>query len=430
MLNEQDIEIRDSIDHLFRRHAGQMVSVLARHFGYQHLELVEDAVQDALIAAMKRWPFTGEPENPRAWLIETAKNRAIDHLRRAKRSEPIDGIADLRGSDPGGSLLSGEIEEDELRMIFSCCDPAIPLDAQVALTLKTVGGFSVSEISRAFLSNDEAVAKMLTRAKAKLRGNGARLEIPSQKQLVERRDAVLKVLYLMFNEGYAASEGDELVRKDLCFEAIRLGNIVALHPKTRSPKANALLAMMHFQAARLETRIDQNGELLLLEDQDRSLWDKRLLSEGLKHFQLSATGHELSTYHLEAEIAAVHAMAPDFRSTDWERILECYDELRRRKFSPVVELNRLVPIEKLRGAELALRELEGLAATHKLSNFNLFYITKAHLLASTGERKAAVAELRSALALTSNIPVQRFVLRRIETIDPAEARIPINGSIC
>lgn len=411
MLNEQKIEICDSIDHLFRRHAGQMVSILTRLFGFQYLELIEDSVQDALVAAMKKWPFTGEPANGRAWLIETAKNRVIDNLRRANLSEAIDEQIEsvINKHD---SMLSGEIEEDELRMIFACCHPVISPDAQVALTLKTVGGFSVAEIARAFLSSDEAIAKMLTRAKAKLRESSPQIEIPSQGELVERRDAVLKVLYLMFNEGYAASEGDELVRKDLCFEAIRLASIVAVHPRTASPKVHALLALFLFQAARLETRIDQSGELLLLEDQDRESWDKKMLAAGLHYFQLSASGRELSDYHLEAEIAAVHALAPDFASTDWQRILDCYDELQRRKFSPVAELNRIVVIEKLFGASSALKALEMLEP----SKFNLFHITKAHLLERTGNRATAVAELQSALAHTSNNPLRRFIERRIETL--------------
>jgi RNA polymerase sigma-70 factor (ECF subfamily) len=421
-VNEENEDIRTSVDHLFRRHAGQMVSILARHFGYQHLELVEDAVQDSLIAAMKKWPFSGVPQNPRAWLTETAKNRVIDQLRRSNKSEafPDDGaFAAEATNDP---LFSGEIEEDELRMIFACCHPAIPPDAQVALTLKTVGGFSVAEISRAFLSNNESTAKMLTRAKTRFRENVAELEVPSQDELLRRRNAVLKVLYLMFNEGYAASEGDDLVRKDLCFEAIRLATIVAAHPKTRAPKVNALLALFLFQGARLETRIDSHGELLLLEDQDRSRWDQRMLAEGLRHFRLSAAGDKLSEYHLEAEIAAVHALAADFASTDWRRILECYNELQRRKFSPVAELNRIVVIEKVSGVDAARSALDSLARSHDLSRLNLFHITKAHLLEMSGDQAPAVAELETALSLTSNMPVRRFIERKIasqrQPVDP------------
>jgi RNA polymerase sigma-70 factor (ECF subfamily) len=409
-------EIRDSLDHLFRRHAGQMVSALARRFGYQNIETVEDAVQDALVAAMKKWPFTGEPENARAWLMETAKNRLIDHLRRDGQTETISDIDEAPSIENAGPLFAGEIEDDELQMTFSCCHPGIPPDAQVALTLKTVGGFSVSEIARAFLSNKEAIAKMLTRAKAKLRDSVLGLHTPSQDELLTRRDAVLKVFYLMFNEGYAASEGDLLVRKDLCFEAIRLTASVVRHPKTKAPKASALLALFLFQAARLETRIDQNGELLLLEDQDRSKWNKVLLAEGLKHFQLSASGDEVSNYHLEAEIAAVHALSADFESTDWPRILECYDQLQRRKFSAVVELNRIVALQKISGFEAAIAALEQVAKFDHIKFTGLFHITRGHLLSIAGDRMDAAAAFSAAIELTQNQTVCRFLQRKIDML--------------
>lgn len=409
-------EIRDSLDHLFRRHAGQMVSVLARQFGYQNLELIEDSVQDALIAAMKKWPFTGEPANSRAWLIETAKNRLIDQLRRSGKSQEIEVIEEPATDKRSDAVFAGEIEDDELRMIFACCHPAILPDAQVALTLKTVGGFGVSEIARAFLSNNEAIAKMLTRAKAKFRASAGEFGIPSQEELLIRRDAALKVLYLMFNEGYAATEGEVLVRKDLCFEAIRLASLVARHPKTRAPKVNALLALFLFQAARLETRIDQNGELLLLEDQDRSRWNKTMLGEGLKQFRLSASGDELSDYHLEAEIAATHALAADFESTDWERIVECYDALQQRNFSPVAELNRIVALGKVFGATRALDELSRLADNRVTPSLNVFHLTHGHFLAEAGRVQEALESYERASDLTSNETVRRFISGRIEML--------------
>ena len=410
-----EAKLHESVDHLFRRYSGQMVSVLARRFGYQHIELTEDAVQDALVAAMKKWPFTGEPENARAWLLETAKNRLLDQLRRGNKSETISRIEDPATRHYFDAALSGEIEEDELRMMFACCHPAIPPDGQVALTLKTVGGFSVSEIARAFLSNNEAIAKMLTRAKAKLRDR-TDVVVPSQQELTQRLDAVLKVLYLMFNEGYAATEGEELVRKDLCFEAIRLAAIVAKHPSTRQPRVNAVLALFLFQAARLETRIDRNGELLLLEDQDRSKWNKMMLAEGLKQFRRSASGEEVSDYHLEAEIAAVHALAADFTSTDWERIIECYDELQRRKFSPVAELNRIVAIERLRGIAEAMSTLDTLSDKVDLSRNAIYHLTLGRLLSQKGDPDAARSAYETAIDLSPNLAVRRFLKGRIEQL--------------
>jgi RNA polymerase sigma-70 factor (ECF subfamily) len=409
-------EIRDSLGHLFRRHAGQMVSVLARRFGYQNLELIEDSVQDALLAAMKKWPFTGEPENARAWLIETAKNRFIDQIRRSGRSDSIKELEEPASNARVETGFSGEIEDHELQMIFACCHPSIPSDGQVALTLKTVGGFSVNEIARAFLSNNEAIAKMLTRAKAKLRENSASFEIPSQDELLSRRDVVLKVLYLIFNEGYAASEGDELVRKDLCFEAIRLASMVARHPKTRAPKVNALLALFLFQAARLETRIDQNGELLLLEDQDRTLWNRSILAEGLKHFRLSAWGNELSDYHLEAEIAAVHALAADFESTDWLRILDCYDKLQQRKFSAIAELNRIVAIEKVNGTAAAVEALDSLSQRHDLANNSIYHLTRGHLMTHAKQHGEAISSYNAAIEFSRNESIRRYLARRIERL--------------
>jgi RNA polymerase sigma-70 factor (ECF subfamily) len=408
-----ETKIYEAVDHLFRRQAGQMVSVLARRFGYQHLQLIEDSVQDALVAALKKWPFTGEPENALAWLIETAKNRVIDQLRRSGRSESVDGLEEYSSGESVASAFSGEIEEDELRMIFACCHPSIAPDARVALTLKTVGGFSVAEIARAFLSNNEAVAKMLTRAKAKIRDHSNGIQVPSQDELLTRRDAVLKAIYLMFNEGYAATEGDELVRRDLCFEAIRLALIIAKHPLTQHPKVNALVSLFLFQAARLETRIDQKGELLLLEGQDRSKWNKVMLAQGLKQFRRSAAGDEVSDYHLEAEIAAVHALASDFAETDWERIVECYDELQRRRFSPVAELNRVVAIERARGHQTAMEALEQLAKSTDLSKNAVYHLTRGHLLAASGKNRAAVTAFAKAAELSPNRPVRRFLQQRI-----------------
>lgn len=271
-------EISETIDHLFRQHAGQMVSILSRIFGIEKIDEVEDAVHDSMIAALKKWPYGGIPENQLAWLIETAKNRMLDQLRRSKRVENIDEDFDISDKHLIDQRFSGEIDEDQLRMIFACCHPAIAADSQVALTLKVVGGFSVSEIARAYLAKDEAVAKMITRAKKSLLV--VPLQIPAGAELNERLDAVLRGLYLMFNEGYTASAGDDLVRIDLCFEAIRLAEIIARHPVTSSPKVHALAALFLFQAARLQARTNHRGELLLLADQDRSLGTRRCWPAG------------------------------------------------------------------------------------------------------------------------------------------------------
>ena len=413
-----EIHVQESIDHLFRHHAGQMVSVLSRIFGFEKIDLIEDAVQDALIAALKKWPFTGMPENPRAWLTQVAKNRVHDQLRRDRKIEPADEALEIAGesSVDENIFFSSEIHEDQLRMIFACCHPSIAPDSQVALTLKIIGGFGVTEIARAYLSNDEAIAKMLTRAKRKLRETGVALEIPSPSDLNFRLDSVLKVLYLMFNEGYAASGGDDLVRKDLCMEAVRLSRIVVSHPVTTAPRCHALLALFLFQVARLSARADHRGELLLFADQDRSLWDTNMLVSGMDHLRLSARGTELSDYHLEAEIAAAHSLAPTYESTDWQRILELYERLQKRHFSVVAELNKIVVLEMIHGPQHSLAALESLEIKHRLDNFNLFHITKAHFLTEIGHTKAALESYERALELTTNQPVRRFLAGRVEMV--------------
>ena len=411
-------EIRDNVDHLFRHNAGQMVSVLARHFGVEHIELIEDAVQDAMIAAMRKWPVAGIPENQTAWLTQVAKNRVIDSLRRHGKwsagSIDDDGFAEPSMTSICEPQFDGELNEDQLRMIFACCSPEIPPDSQVALTLKVIGGFGVREIARAYLAKEESVAKLLTRAKQKLRSTS--LEIPAGEHLRERLDTVLRILYLMFNEGYSASVGEGLIRRDLSFEAIRLAEIVAAHPMTSLPKVHAAAALFLFQAARLSTRTDIQGDLLLLSEQDRSKWDKRMIARGLEHFRKAANGDEFTDYHLEAEIASIHVIAPDFDSTDWRRIIGCYNELQSRRFSPVVELNRIVAFGQIHGPELALAELSELGQHFMMTSFNLFHITRGHFLSKTGRRKEAAAAYERAVELTANDTVHRFLMRKIEVL--------------
>lgn len=418
MQTVSNIHVKESVDHLFRYHAGQMVSVLCRIFGFEKIDLIEDAVQDALVAALRKWPFGGMPENPTAWLTQVAKNRVLDQIRVDRKKEPAESFLELvaKSADDEQIFFSREIHEDQLRIIFACCHPSIAPDSQVALTLKIIGGFSISEIARAYLSNEAAIAKMLTRAKTRLRETGVALEIPAPSELNDRLESVLKVLYLMFNEGYAASGGDELVRKDLCFEAIRLCRVLAAHPVTTAPRVHALLALFLFQGARLSTRSDHRGELLLLADQDRSLWDKQMLASAIDHFQSSASGTELSNYHLETEIAAIHALAPSYESTDWARILETYEKLQKHQFSIVAELNRIVVLEKVQGPGHALIALQRFEKEYAVSNFNLFYITKAHFLVELSKSKEALAAYTRALDLTSNRPVRKFLFGRIKAL--------------
>ncbi len=419
MKNIESIQVNESVDHLFRHHSGQMVSVLSRLFGLDKLDLIEDAIQEALIQALKKWSFQGVPENPRAWLIEVAKNRIFDQLRRSKKFEASNeefehAAKHLESLSFADSIhFANEVNEDVLRMMFACCHNAISPDSQVALTLKTVGGFSVGEIASAFLSNTETIAKLLTRAKQKLRQHKIQLEIHSPDLISSRLEAVLKVLYLTFNEGYNAFHGENLIRNDLCFEAIRLGKLLINHPLTNLPKVHALLALFYFQGARLNARFDENGDILVLSEQNRELWNKQMIAEGLHHFRLSASGNELSDYHLEAEIASVHTLSKDFPSTDWRRILSCYEKLSEKTSSPVIELNKAVVLAKFKGAEVGLEALEVLMRKSDLRNYLPFHISFGELQVETGRTLEAIKSFEKALELANNEAVKRFLNEKI-----------------
>lgn len=414
-----ETQVRDSIDHLFRQSAGQMVSILARKFGVANIELIEDSVQDAMIAAMKSWPYAGIPEKQFAWLMRTAANRVIDSLRRDSRSDPIDaGDIDLASDDIDDYRFEGELNEDQIRMMFACCHPGVPADSRVALTLKIVGGFSVGEIATAYLAKNEAIAKLLTRAKRKLRTLD--LEIPAGTQLDVRLDSVMRVLYLIFNEGYSASHGTYLIRRDLCLEAIRLNRILLEHPITGLPRVRAQAALFHFQAARLPTRVDADGDLLLLADQDRSKWDREMLAAGLDHLRRAASGDELSDYHLEAEIASLHSLAADYGSTDWRRILDRYDLLLKRTFSPVVALNRIAAVGEIYGPDRAIEELRDLGLNYLMTSFNLYHITRGHFLTMAGRIDDAIVAYNRALELTQNESVLRFIRRKLAMLTSNE----------
>lgn len=410
-----DPKLNETIDHLFRRHSGQMVASLCRVFGFDKIDTVEDAVQDSLIAALKTWPYSGVPEHQLAWLTRVARNRCIDVLRRSNKSTSIedDETFELRAEEERGekTTFASEIAEDQLQMIFACCHPAISPDSRVALTLKTVGGFSVAEIAHAFLSKEDAINKLITRAKARLRESSVRMTLPAPGELPQRIDSVLKTLYLMFNEGYSASTGEALTRKDLVFEAVRLVSILATHPVTTSPTVDALAALFCFQAARMPQRSDHNGELLILAEQDRDVWDRGLIARGLHHFRLSAAGDKMSDYHLEAEIAAIYTLAADYFATDWKRIHWCYEQLQARRFSPVRELNRIIVLGEIDGHDRAYERL--LTLEDKLSSYSLFFVTKAHYETQRGENALAAASLTRALELSTNDPVRRFIERKL-----------------
>jgi RNA polymerase sigma-70 factor (ECF subfamily) len=407
------------LEHLFRRQAGRMVSHFTRLLGPSHVSLAEDAVQEALLRALYLWPHQGVPENAVAWLFRVAHNIAIDALRRdrllGEKTEAV--VASFSRSansqDTGPTDLEEQLRDDELRMIFMCCHPALSRDASVALSLKTVGGFSVREIARAFLVEESAIAQRLVRAKRQVRESGLSIEMPHGAELTTRLATVLDVIYFLFNEGYAAHEGDALIRHDLCLEALRLARLVASSSMV-TPPVDALVALMALQSARFPARVDELGDLVLLESQDRSRWDRELIALGFYHFDRSIAGDHVSEYHIQAAIAATHARAADVQSVDWAMILHCYDQLLAINPSPVVALNRAVAVAKVRGAAEGLATLDELNRDSKLAGYHLLLAVRGQLLLDLDRAQEAAASFTAALELPCSEPERRFLRRKLE----------------
>lgn len=406
------------LEHLFRHQAGRMVAHLARLLGPAHLDLAEETVQESMLRALQTWPYQGVPENAAAWLFTVAHNLAIDAVRRNRvLGEKTDAIvAELARSArfaPDDPDVEEELRDDELRMIFMCCHPEISRDASVALSLKTVGGFSVPEIARAFLADDAAIAQRLVRVKRQIRDRRLTLEMPRGGELKRRLDSVLDTIYFMFNEGYAAHEGEDLIRQDLCMEALRLGQLVAASSMA-APRVDALVALMAIEAARLAARVDEAGDLVLLESQDRSRWDPRLIGLGFYHFDRSMAGDEVSEFHVQAAIAATHARARHAQATDWPAILRLYDQLLAINASPVVALNRAVAVAKVHGPAEALRVIELLESDPKLRNYYLRLAVRGHMLLELGRFAEARSCFRAALECPCSEPERRFLRRKLE----------------
>ena len=416
---QESAGVSQLVEHLFRHEAGKMVATLTRIFGIEHWNLAEDVVQEALSRALQTWPYRGIPENPSAWIMRASRNLALDVIRREKifraKEDEIVRLIERDGSAPEAPIfLEYEIVDDRLRMIFVCCHPVIPPEAQVALALKTLCGFSVTEISRAFLTTEAAIAKRLTRAKQKIQEDQVPFEIPTGKELTRRLDSALQSLYLLFNEGYKASSGEKLVRGELCDEAIRLTELLVQHRAGNQPKTHALLALMLLNAARIPAREDDEGNLLRLEEQDRTRWDQVVIARGMFHLRESAAGAEVTEYHLQAGIAACHATAIDYQSTDWSKILSLYDRLTEFDESPVVALNRAVAVANVHGPEAGLRAVRAIHDREKLDSYYLFYAVAGELEMRLNNREAAAEQFRRSFELADTKSERAFLLKRLQ----------------
>jgi RNA polymerase sigma factor (sigma-70 family) len=407
------------VEHFFRHETGRLHGALLRLLGVHNLALAEDVAQEAMLRALRTWSMGGVPPNPSAWITQVAMNLAKDHLRRrqmtARKEEAV--ITHHEQTVPAPAIAwetAHEIRDDSLRLMFVCCHPSIAPDAQVILALKMLCGFSTAEIARAFLSSDAAIEKQLTRTKQRIHDAGIGFEIPEGEDLTPRLNGVLAAPYLLFNEGYKASSGDRLLREELSNEAIRLMSVLLAHPAGRTPRAHALLALMLLTAARFPSRLDEHGALLRLHDQDRTKWDRQLIGQGLLHLVAAAEGNDLSEYHLQAGIAAIHCTAEDYASTNWARILRHYDELYRLKPSPVVALNRAVVVAHLQGPQAGLDALAAIPDREKIESHYLLHAVSGELHWRLKDERAAAASFRRALALAHVGPEQVYLSRMLE----------------
>lgn len=407
------------VEHFFRHNYGRLVALLTRRVGFQHIELVEDAVQTALMSALTSWTGGGEPDRPEAWLYEVAYNRLVQELRRksgrSKILERSAGDVDERVGHPVEPVFPDEIHDDMLRMLFVCCDDAIPAESRIVLALKTLCGFSVSEIALRLFTSEANVLKRLTRARARFRQTPPDVETPPPALLRSRLPGVHSVLYLLFNEGYLSAHAERAIRQELCDEAVRLATLLAEHPVGAVPESCALLALMHLHVARLGARTDAMGGLLLLEEQDRSLWDRDRICLGLKWLERSATGDGFSRFHAEAGIAAQHCLAPSYEQTNWEEIVDLYAMLERLTSSPLHTLNKAVAVAALNGPDAGLALLDGLVPPSWLSGSYLWDAVLGDLYRRAGRLDLAQRYRDRALASAPTEAIRSSLGRRLAT---------------
>jgi RNA polymerase sigma-70 factor (ECF subfamily) len=416
-------QISQLVDHLFRHESGKMVSVLSRLLGFQNLETAQDIVQDTLLQAMNTWSYKGIPDNPSGWLYRVAKNKAIDFLRHEKKFKELSPrYAHLLESEYTlvptltNFFLENEMQDSQLRMMFACSHPAIAEESQIALILKILCGLSANEISRAFLTTEETINKRIYRAKEKIKTEKIELVVPQGHELSGRLDAVLKSLYLLFNEGYNSSHPDLLIREDLCEEAMRLVYLLTQHNITNLPRTNALLSLMCFQASRLQARLDDKGNIILLKYQDRKKWFRPLMEKGFLYLDAATEKFDSSPYHLEAAIASLHASAGSFESTNWKSIYQLYEILYRLNPSPIVALNKAIASAYADDKEAALEQLKKITG---LENYYIYHTSIGEIYFELNNYAVAKKYYERALSLTSSKSEQQLLLTKIGNCHPA-----------
>lgn len=409
------------VEHFFRHESARLVAVLTRSFGTRHLGLIEDVVQTALLRALSSWSHKGVPPDPAAWLAKVARNLVVDALRRDLRWNSLDSQRHIVESHAAPLFAAAieDVNDSLLRMIFVCCDDAVPAESQVALALKTLCGFDVCEIARALLSTEANIARRITRAKDKLRAAGLDPSGLTPSLIQARVPAAQAVIYLLFNEGYSSSQPDQLIRQDLCEEAVRLAILIAEHPLTEGADSAAFVALLLFHACRLEARQDEAGMLLLLEEQDRTRWDARLMTEAFRWFMKSAAGTKVTRYHAEAWIAAEHCRARSFRETNWDRIIKAYDLLLRVAPSPIHELNRAIALAERDGPDVGWTALMAIDADRVPPHYHLWKATAGELARRRGEIEDARSFLTQALQLAPTNVERQFLRRRLESLHTA-----------
>lgn len=405
----------------FKREYSKIVSILTKILGSHQLDVAENMAQETLVKAMQVWPLQGVPEKPGAWLITVAKNATFDYLKRARfveyDSEALDRLSlEISDTEVSEKFFEAEIQDNLLRMIFICCHPDIPHEQSIALALKTLCGLSTGEIAQAFLAKEEAMAQRVVRGKKLIRDMQLSFVMPPPEEMASRLERVLEVLYLMFNEGYLTHSQENLIREELCLESLRLSEFLCQNIKTSKPHTLALTALFCFQSSRLKTRRNAEGDLLLLEDQDRKLWDINLIARGFYYLNLSSSGDELSSYHLQAGIAACHAASPSFEATDWKQIVFFYDELIIANSNPILQLNRGVAIGFRDGFKVGLHDLESKHLKTQLSQYYLYWGAIGEMYLREGSELKAKQNFERALQLSPPPIQKKFFLKRISSL--------------